>query len=81
MATAWIMSGDETIYPQQGAAQGFITLHYHRPAGDYGDYTSDDYNDFWGMHTWGDADDPGWTTPRNRAFAGYIRRCYLTVEL
>ena len=64
MPTVWILSGDETIYPQQGAAQGFITLHYHRPAGDYGDYGSNDYNDYWGMHTWGDADDPGWTTPR-----------------
>ncbi len=64
MATVWIMSGDETIYPQQGAAQGFITFHYHRPAGDYGDYNSTDYNDYWGMHTWGDTNDPGWTTPR-----------------
>jgi pullulanase len=39
-------------------------LHYHRPAGDYGDYTSENYADFWGLHTWGGADDPGWTTPR-----------------
>ena len=65
--TAWMMSGDATIYPQQGAAQGFVTLHYHRPAGDYGDYVSNDYNDFWGLHTFGDADDPGWTTPRKPA--------------
>ncbi len=64
MASVWINSGDETIYPQQGAAQGFITLHYHRPAGDYGDYASSNYVDFWGLHTWGDAADPGWTTPR-----------------
>jgi pullulanase/glycogen debranching enzyme len=68
MPSAWIMSGDETIYPQRGAAQGFITLHYHRPAGDYGDYTSDDYIDYWGLHTWGDTNDPGWTTPRKPAF-------------
>ena len=27
-------------------------FHYHRPAGDYGDYTSNDFNDFWGLHTW-----------------------------
>ncbi|MEA2023050.1 MAG: pullulanase-type alpha-1,6-glucosidase [Actinomycetota bacterium] len=63
-ATVWIQSGDETIYPQRGAAEGMATLHYHRPDGDYGDPTSDDYNDFWGLHTWGGADDPGWTTPR-----------------
>jgi pullulanase-type alpha-1,6-glucosidase len=63
-ATVWIMSGDETIYKQKGAALGFATLHYHRPAGDYGDVTSTDYNDFWGLHTWDGADDPGWTTPR-----------------
>ncbi|MFN2181755.1 MAG: alpha-amylase family glycosyl hydrolase, partial [Candidatus Promineifilaceae bacterium] len=68
MPSAWIMSGDETIYPQRGAAEGFITLHYHRPAGDYGDYASTNYADFWGLHTWGDADDPGWTTPRKPAF-------------
>ena len=63
-ASVWIMSGDETIYGQEGAAKGFVRLHYHRPAGDYGDYTSTNYADFWGMHTWGGAADPGWTTPR-----------------
>ena len=63
-ATTWIQSGDETIYSQRGAAEGFATLHYHRPAGDYGDYTSPIYNDFWGLHTWGGVDDPGWVTPR-----------------
>jgi len=63
-ATVWIQSGDETIFPQRGAAEGVVTIHYHRPAGDYGDPTSPDYNDFWGVHTWGGANDPGWTTPR-----------------
>ncbi|HSV86659.1 MAG TPA: pullulanase-type alpha-1,6-glucosidase [Levilinea sp.] len=62
-ASAWIISGDQTIYKQRGAAERFVTLHYHRPAGDYGDYTSANYNDFWGLHAWGDAPDPGWTTP------------------
>ena len=63
--TAWKLSGDEEIYPQRGAAEGYATLHYHRPAGDYGDYTSDDFNDFWGMHVWTGADppNPGWTDP------------------
>ncbi len=63
-ATIWIQSGDETIYSQRGAAEGFATLHYHRPAGDYGDYTSADYTDFWGLHTWGGVGDPAWMTPR-----------------
>ena len=63
-ASVWIMSGDETIYGQQGAAQGFATLHYHRPAGDYGDSSSSDFMDFWGLHTWDGAADSGWTTPR-----------------
>ncbi len=63
-ASKWVMSGDETMYAERGGALGWATLHYHRPDGDYGDYTSQDYNDFWGLHTWADAADPGWTTPR-----------------
>jgi glycosidase len=65
MATAWIMSGDETIYPQQGAAQDFATIHYHRPDGDYGDNTSSNFDDFWGMHVWDGAlnPNPSWEEP------------------
>jgi pullulanase-type alpha-1,6-glucosidase len=63
-ASIWLMQDDVEVYTQRGAAEGFATLHYHRPAGDYGDFASDDYNDFWGLHTWGGAEDPGWTTPR-----------------
>ncbi len=71
-ASVWVMSGDETLYAEKGGALGWATLHYHRPDGDYGDYTSDDYNDFWGLHTWADAADPGWTTPRKPArFDGF----------
>jgi pullulanase-type alpha-1,6-glucosidase len=64
-ATVWIQSGDETIYEQRGAAEGVATIHYHRPAGDYGDYTSDNFNDFWGMHVWTGAADPNpsWQEP------------------
>ena len=63
--TAWIQSGDSEIYAQRGAAEGFARLHYHRPDGDYGDYTSSDYNDFWGLHVWNGAGspNPGWTDP------------------
>jgi pullulanase-type alpha-1,6-glucosidase len=63
-AAAWVVSDDETVYAQRGGAEKVATLHYRRPAGDYGDYGSDNYEDFWGLHTWGDAADPGWTTPR-----------------
>ena len=66
-ASVWIVSGDEMIYGQRGAAQDFATLHYRRPAGDYGDYNSTNYVDFWGLHTWLGADDPGWTSPRKPA--------------
>ena len=64
----WINQGDPTIYFSQAAAQGFATIHYHRDDGDYGDSTSADFNDFWGMHLWGDAIDPSegtdWTAPK-----------------
>jgi pullulanase-type alpha-1,6-glucosidase len=71
-ASKWVMSGDETLHAEKGGALGWATLHYHRPDGDYGDYTSDDFNDFWGLHTWADAADPGWTTPRKPArFDGF----------
>jgi pullulanase/glycogen debranching enzyme len=64
----WLRQDDTAIYTSQAAAQGFTTVRYHRPDGDYGDPTSSDYNDFWGLHLWGDAIDPSegteWTTPK-----------------
>ncbi|HSN77074.1 MAG TPA: pullulanase-type alpha-1,6-glucosidase, partial [Anaerolineae bacterium] len=63
-ATIWLQSGDVEVYTQQGAAEGFALLHYRRPAGDYGDYTSANYNDFWGMHAWGDiTNSVAWDNP------------------
>ena len=63
-ATVWVLSGDETIYGQRGEAEGFATLHYHRDDADYGDTTSADYNDFWGLHVWDGALVPTqWTDP------------------
>jgi pullulanase-type alpha-1,6-glucosidase len=62
--TAWKQSGDEEVYAQRGAAENYATLHYHRPAEDYGDYTSDDSEDFWGLHVWtGAATESGWLDP------------------
>ncbi len=63
-ASVWFQQGDQTVYPSRGAAEGFAVIHYHRPAGDFGDPTSPDFNDFWGLHTFLGAPDPGWTTPR-----------------
>ncbi len=65
-ASAWVQSGDPTVYDDRGGAEGepYATIHYRRPAGDYGDYASSDFQDFWGLHTWEGAADPGWTTPR-----------------
>jgi glycosidase len=65
-ASAWVQSGDTTVYGDRGGAEGeqYVTIHYRRPAGDYGDPTSANYADFWGLHTWEGAADPGWTTPR-----------------
>ena len=40
-----------------GPPAALATLHYHRPAGDYGQDTADPADD-WGLHLWGDAVDP-----------------------
>ena len=62
--TAWFEPGDQTVYPSRGAAEDFATIHYRRPAGDYGDPTSLDFNDFWGLHVWtGAAAETPWTDP------------------
>jgi pullulanase-type alpha-1,6-glucosidase len=63
---AWIVSGDETIHETRGSALNLAVLRYHRPDGDYGAWDDPDapYTAFWGLHTWGGAADPGWTTPR-----------------
>ncbi len=64
----WLKSDDPVTYTSQAEAQGFVTLHYHRDDGDYGDPTSMDFNDFWGLHLWGDSIDPSegteWTNPK-----------------
>ncbi|MDQ3248355.1 MAG: alpha-amylase family glycosyl hydrolase, partial [Chloroflexota bacterium] len=64
-ADVWINSGDETIYQQQGAAEKVVTLHYHRDDGDYGDATSENFADFWGLHVWTGAANPNpdWQHP------------------
>ncbi len=61
---AWLQPGEQALYPSKGAADGVATIHYHRPAGDYGDTTSSDFNDFWGLHVWTGAAAPtDWPQP------------------
>jgi hypothetical protein len=62
--TAWFQAGDQTVYPSRGAAEDFALIHYRRPAGDYGDPTSPDFTEFWGLHVWtGAAAETVWTDP------------------
>ena len=63
--TAWFLTGDdEALYRSRGAAEDFATIHYRRPADDYGDPTSPNFNDFWGLHVWtGAASETVWTDP------------------
>jgi glycosidase len=59
--------GVEFVEPT-GPANPYAIIHYNRFAGDYGDHTTGNANDFWGLHLWGDAIDPAeateWTTPK-----------------
>ncbi|MHC4996867.1 MAG: alpha-amylase family glycosyl hydrolase, partial [Planctomycetota bacterium] len=50
----------------------YAVIHYNRPAGDYGDHTTGDFNDFWGLHLWGDAIDSSEATdwPNPKPFLG-----------
>jgi hypothetical protein len=43
----------------------YAVIHYFREDGDYGDYTTGDFNDFWGLHDWTDAAFPNssWDDP------------------
>ena len=55
----WLKQDDASVYTSQAAAQGFVTIHYQRPDGDYTG---------WGLHLWGDAIEPGeateWAAPK-----------------
>ena len=65
----WLNSGNETVFDSWGAATNTAVFHYARCLNDFGNYESSDYNDFWGMHLWGDVDVPGltWQTPLKAA--------------
>ncbi|MEZ4861654.1 MAG: pullulanase-type alpha-1,6-glucosidase [Caldilineaceae bacterium] len=61
----WVKSASEVIYTQACSATDQAIFHYRRDAADYGDYSSSNSNDFWGMHNWLDiADSVDWAAPR-----------------
>ena len=63
-AGVWLRSGDEKLYASRAAAEGRAVIHYHRPDGDYGDATSANFTDFWGLHVWEGAQNPtDWPQP------------------
>jgi pullulanase-type alpha-1,6-glucosidase len=61
----WLAQGDARNHPTRGAALNTAIIHYHRDDGDYGDATSSNFNDFWGMHIWTGAanPNPSWQQP------------------
>ncbi|MCB9128551.1 MAG: pullulanase-type alpha-1,6-glucosidase [Ardenticatenales bacterium] len=60
----WLRQGDLTIHTSQASAQGYVNIFYHRDDGNYGNYSSTNYNDFWGLHLWTeDGDITPWTEP------------------
>jgi glycosidase len=62
--SAWFQAGEQVVYDSRGAAEDFAVIHYRRPASDYGDAASSDFNDFWGLHVWtGAVTEPPWTDP------------------
>jgi pullulanase-type alpha-1,6-glucosidase len=51
--------------PPVDGGQPYAVIHYLRTDGDYGDHTTGDYNDFWGLHLWEDIDETiEWTSPK-----------------
>ncbi len=54
--------------PGPGGQYDYAVIHYLRNDGDYGDHTTGNFNDFWGLHLWGEAIDPsevtGWPAPK-----------------
>ncbi|SEG10522.1 alpha-1,6-glucosidases, pullulanase-type [Thermomonospora echinospora] len=55
----WMLEDKDEVYGSRAAAQGYATVHYRRPDGDY---------DGWGLHLWGDGLADGvpteWAKPR-----------------
>ena len=63
--SVWLQSGDSAVHATRGDAEDFVLIHYHRDDGDYGDPTSSNFNDFWGLHVWDGSAESGitWQNP------------------
>jgi pullulanase-type alpha-1,6-glucosidase len=58
----WLRSGDARVYTARATAQGYVTVHYRRDAGDY---------DGWGVYVFGGVDPSELTTwPATRPLTG-----------
>jgi len=55
---------EPTTAPPRTMHPANVIIHYHRPDGEYGDPTSGNYHDFWGLHIWTGAAKPTeWQQP------------------
>lgn len=62
--SAWYVQADAQAYASRAAALDLAVIHYNRPDGDYGDYDSTNFEDFWGLHVWtGAAQETQWPQP------------------
>lgn len=62
--TVWIQEQDVNNYKTKAGADRTAVIHYRRNAGDYGDFTSDDFANYWGLHVWTGAANPtDWPAP------------------
>lgn len=64
-AQFWFDRQREALFLSQAAAENTVVLHYHRPDGDYGNYSSSIFQNFWGLHVWEGAaqPNPSWDRP------------------
>jgi glycosidase len=57
----WLKQGDAKVYPSRAAAEAGVisaTIRYRRPAGDYGNFGSSSFQDYWSLYTWTGARNP-----------------------
>ena len=73
----WLHSGVITPLLSLPEANNTAVFHYARCLGDFGDYTSTNYNDFWGMHLWGDTDTWGRLDNTVQGYRSGCLRCHL----
>ncbi len=65
MHNVTLPQAQEPVGPATPATEGdHAIIHYHRPDGEYGNATGQNYQDFWGLHVWEGAATPTtWQAP------------------